>query len=204
MPAIVYLVLLAVAAWLTSQAFNLFEEEQRRKVRFSFFALRDRLYHAAASGLIPTSSQEFKSIRNIINSIISVDFAIGADEFLTYTWSFVRPLSADEHRGQSELPEAGEREGLDIINAILTSFLQLCRLNSGFAARFLNSGVKLLKAREAGDEAWERRLIRKQKRMLQRHPDLQRVWMTKRLSQVLPRAQAVRSVPGLWKDCLNP
>ena len=47
-----------------------FKGVQRDRIRFQLFAVKDRLYLAAANGLVPVESKAFQMARYIINCLI--------------------------------------------------------------------------------------------------------------------------------------
>lgn len=124
---------LATASLSLHYALRFRAEAKRDAIRFRFFAARDRLYMAAANGLIPVESEAFIGLRDALNDTLRDDALMGATEF---AWFFLTPDGDNEatkrHRETilGPLSEQGRAEFRDISKEMVGAIIALAKANS--------------------------------------------------------------------------
>lgn len=108
-------------------------EMEVKSVRYKLYAARDRLFIAAARGLVPASSRHFRQGQEVINTLLQVSEKINLISFIRVR-EMLNQIGSDprvEEDGPEDLlTEDGYAESAEIMVQAVTALFDLCVLNS--------------------------------------------------------------------------
>jgi hypothetical protein len=146
--------LLFFASYLLALAVRYRRVAHRDAIRFRLFAARDRLYLAAADGLVPVEGELFQQLRFVINFVIRESDGAGFNEFFPL---FGAPnedskASTTLEARIAQLPAPARAVYIDILKDALFATHDLFMLNSRLARLFRFLKRMATKMDQAADE----------------------------------------------------
>jgi hypothetical protein len=130
-------VLALLACTLLSEAASSWHSLRRDRVRFRFFAARDRLYLLAARGVIPVGSKPYVELMKVINLIVHHNEIVGAQVFLQVLESLKDGTPSKDRHGINSLPPAARTEAQALVVELGGALCDLMAVNSNIVRALL-------------------------------------------------------------------